>query len=73
MIAIDYVGVATLVTAFGAAAASILAVVLARPIKQQTNDIHAAVTTSNGHTLGEVVERIDARAEATEKDLKEGT
>ena len=70
MIAVDYVGIATLITAFGAAIASVLAVVFGRAPHNQTADIHAAVTTSNGTTLAGVVEKIDRATEAIEEPPK---
>lgn len=54
MIAIDYVGVATLIGAIGSVFTSALAIWLARPIR----DTHNRVKTSNGQTIGEAVEAI---------------
>ena len=59
MLALDYVGVATLITATCAGIASIVAVILAKPVKTQVAEVHAAVSMSNGGTLAGAVEQID--------------
>jgi hypothetical protein len=66
VLALDYVGIATIVSATAAAIVSIVVALRQTTTKAQTNEIHAAVSTSNGHTLGEVIE---STARAVEADV----
>ena len=70
MIGIDYVGVSTLVTAIAAAVASLIVAWRQVDLKEKANDIHAAVSMSNGTTLGGAIEKID-RATSTGDDKEE--
>lgn len=56
---VDYVGVATLITAVGAVLTSLVVAVRQTTTKEKLNDVHAAVSMSNGGTLGGMVEKID--------------
>lgn len=60
--AADYVGIATCITATAAAVVSIVVAVRQPRIGQKLDEVHAAVSTSNGHTLGELVEGNEQRA-----------
>lgn len=64
MIGTDYVGIGTLVTACAAAAVSIIVAWRQSSTKRQVDEVHAAVSTSNGETLAGTVEKIDRQTEA---------
>lgn len=54
----DYVGIATCITATAAAAVSIIVAVRQGAVKSQVEEVHAAVSMSNGTTMGQAVEQI---------------
>lgn len=58
----DYVGIATCITATAAAVVSIIVAVRQVGTVKKVEEVHAAVSTANGHTLGELVEGNEARA-----------
>jgi hypothetical protein len=59
----DYVGLGTLIAAISASIVSIIVAIKQQPIATKVNDVHAAVTVSNGHTIGELVEKNEIRHE----------
>lgn len=59
-----YVGIATCITATAAAVVSIIVALRQPAIGKKVDEVHAAVSTSNGHTLGELVEGNEARSVA---------
>jgi hypothetical protein len=70
----DYYGAAALIAAIGAIVASVLTFLARQTVQtvaQHTENIAAAVSTANGHTIGEVADRVDARA--TGEPVPEGT
>lgn len=58
----DYVGIATCITATAAAVVSIIVALRQPKIAKRVEEVHAAVSTANGHTIGELVEGNEARA-----------
>lgn len=64
MTASDYVGIATCITATAAAIVSIIVAIRQTDTVKKVDEVHAAVSMSNGTTLGGTVEQID-RATAT--------
>lgn len=66
MIATDYVGLGTLISAIGATVVSIIVALRQTSTKQQVNEVHAAVSMSNGATLGGKVEEIGRSVDALE-------
>lgn len=63
MIATDYVGIGTLVTATAAALVTVIVAWRQTGTKRQVDEVHAAVSTSNGETLAGTVEKIDRNTE----------
>lgn len=61
MIATDYVGLGALISATGAAIVSIIVALKQRPLAAKVEEVHTQVTTSNGETLAQLVEKNDAR------------
>lgn len=59
MSASDYVGIATCITATAAAVVSIVVAFRQNGTVKKVDDVHAAVSMSNGATLGGIVEQID--------------
>lgn len=66
--ATDYVGIGALVSAIAAAVVSIIVAIRQPIIGAKIQNIQEQVATSNGHTLGEVAEKIDQRN--TDKDAR---
>jgi hypothetical protein len=62
--AVDYIGLGTLVSAIGATIVSIIVALRQSSVKGQVNDVHAAVTTSNGNTLGMLADKVSAQLDA---------
>jgi hypothetical protein len=61
MSASDYVGVATLITATAAALVSIIVAIKQVNVHAHVDAIDTAVRTSDGRTIGEMVETNEAR------------
>lgn len=61
MTASDYVGIATLIGALGAAIVSIVVALRTNKIATTVDETRAAVHTSNGATIGELVETNQVR------------
>lgn len=61
MTAADYVGIAGLITSTGAVIVSILVAVKQTGTNQRVDDVHDQLRTSNGRTIGEVIEANDLR------------
>lgn len=59
MTAADYVGVAGLITSTSAAIVAIIVALRQTGTKAQVEAIHGELRTSNGTTVGEIVERND--------------
>lgn len=59
--ATDYIGLGALITATAAAIVSIIVALRQNPIARKVDDVHEAVKTSNGTTIGEIVEANDLR------------
>lgn len=55
MSAADYVGIAGLITSTGAVAVSIIIAFRQDGIRGQVEEVHTAVSTPNGATIGEIV------------------
>lgn len=58
MAAADYVGIATCITATAAAVVSIVVAIRQTDTVKKVDEVHAAVSTSNGSTLGQAIEQI---------------
>lgn len=52
---VDFVGIATLVSAMGASVAGIIAALVNRGTKAKVEEVHHQVQTPNGATIGEIV------------------
>lgn len=65
--ATDYIGLGSLIAATCAGIVSIIVALRQNGTVQQVKDVHAAVSMSNGATLGQVIEKIDGRNEAIDK------
>lgn len=61
MTAADYVGIATLITALGAAVVSIVVALRQSGVKQQIDAVHEEVKTGNGLTIGMLAGATEAR------------
>lgn len=61
MSAADYVGIATLITAMAAAIVSIIVALRQTGTQQQIEQVHDAVKTSNGQTIGQLAEAGEIR------------
>ena len=59
MLGIDYVGLGALISATCAGVVSVVVALRQTETKQQVADVHAAVSMSNGGTLGGAIEQID--------------
>lgn len=59
--ATDYVGIGTLVAAIGAAIVSIIVALRQPIIGAQVKDVREQVGTTNGHTIGQLIEGNEAR------------
>lgn len=59
MTAESWIGIATCITATAAAIVSIIVAIRQPAIGKKVDDVHAAVSMSNGSTLGQVIEKID--------------
>lgn len=66
MSASDYVGIATCITATAAAIVSVIVAWRQNGTVKRIDDVHAAVSMSNGTTLGGTVERIDRNTPTTD-------
>lgn len=51
----DYVGIATLITAFGAAVVSIIVALKQREVHTVVTDVAHQLETPNGSTVGEII------------------
>lgn len=61
---IDYYGLAAVIAAITGLITAIGGVVLGGAIHRTSTDTNAKVTTSNGHTLGEITEQVDKKTDA---------
>ena len=61
MSASDYVGIATLITAAGAAVVSIVVALRQHDTRNEVAAVHDAVRTSNGDTIGQLIEAGEVR------------
>lgn len=59
MIAVDYVGLSTLVTSICVGLGTIIVAWKQAGTNRRVDDVHDAVKTSNGRTIGEIVEAND--------------
>lgn len=59
MTAADYAGIIGIIGAVTAGVVSIVNAWNGRKVAQKVDEVHAAVSTSNGRTLGEIVEAND--------------
>lgn len=64
MLGIDYVGLGALISATCAGVVSIVVALQGRTTGARVEEVHAAVSTSNGHTIGELVEKNEERHSA---------
>lgn len=60
MLALDYVGLGTLITAVGATVVSIIVAIRQTGTHSQIADVQRSVKMSNGDTLAQGVEKISA-------------
>ncbi len=61
---IGNIDVGAIVTLIGAVSAAIISIIVAlqqRPIATKVAEVHDAVATANGHTIGELAEAQEAR------------
>jgi hypothetical protein len=68
VIATDFVGLGALISAIGAAVVSVIVALRQTSTKAQINEVHAAVSTSNGETIADLVEKNDARNTAQDSN-----
>jgi hypothetical protein len=61
---IDYVGLGAVISATAAAIVSVIVALQQRPLGTKVDDVHAAVTTSNGTTLGMIADKVSAQLDA---------
>lgn len=61
MSAADYVGIATCITSLGAVIVSIIVAIRQTETHAQLTKVNAQVATSNGKTMGEIVEGYEDR------------
>ena len=61
MLGTDYVGIATVISATAAAVVSVIVALRQGTTQAKVDAVHAEVKTSNGQTLGEIVEANDLR------------
>lgn len=64
--ATDYVGLGTLITAIATSIVAIIVAYRQTNTNNKVDDVHAQVATANGHTLGQLAEKNEARHEAEE-------
>lgn len=68
----DYIGLGTLISALGATIVSIIVALRQSGVKGQVDEVHAAVTTANGSTLGMIADKVSAQLDAQDKKTEEG-
>lgn len=61
MIGADFVGLGALISATCAGIVSIVVALRQSNVSAKVDEVHAQVATSNGHTLGELVEKNEQR------------
>lgn len=61
MIAFDYVGLGALITSTGTIVIGIIVALRQTTTHEQLDSVKSAVTTSNGHTLGELADKNEQR------------
>lgn len=72
MIALDYVGLGALIGSTCAGIVSIIVALRQSGIGTKVEDVHAAVSTANGATLGMIADKVSAQLDAQD-DAKKGT
>lgn len=63
-----YIGIATVIGSTTAGIASIVAAFRTNNVQNKVTEVHDAVKTSNGHTIGEIIEANDLRREEEHPD-----